>query len=409
MINFKTRMPIPILIGIAFGIFFTLSCSSFQQSSSDDSANTTLENYQEQLEEINNRLTNDPQNRELQIQKAEILYGITSSVPDPSQRTVYYQNLRDIANTQRQTGGEVHPRLKEIITKAWSSEQGDGIRLLQLDRSDYLDQQFTRISAHFGNAIVINPDSLVTYNLLANTYYRHGDLNDAISTLETAAGISGDLDMDIGEKLAYLYLESGDIENSISLYKELNTQNPSDPHIRHGLANAYILNQQHTEAIGILRSLTEDYPSRFEYKEALATELYFLLSAQLETVKMDGDDTLLTLSAAENSMNLIDEISELFDSLDQNLPASEEQMLRAASFYHKTGIQLSELIAYSNPELSDDLENRYIGMFEEALPLWEKLADNNPGNLNYVRNLYDIYVRLDMDEEAENLQRSFNL
>ena len=402
-------MPIPIFIGIAFGIFFTLSCSSLKQSSSDQAAGTTVESYLNQLEEINNRINNDPENRDLQLQKAEILYRITSAIPDPAQRTTYYQNLTDIASYQRQSGGEVHPKLKEIITKAWSSEQGDGVRLLQLDRTDYLDQQFVRISAHFENAIVINTDSLVTYNLLANTYYRHGNLSDANSTLETAAGISGELNRDIGEKLAYLYLESGDIENSISLYNKLHTQYPADPHIRHGLANAYILNQQHTEAIGILRSLTDNYPSRFEYKEALATELYFLLSAELESTIVSDDDSLLTTAEAGNFMIMIDEISELFESLQENLPASEEQMFRAASFYHKTGLKLSEIKPYSSPELAEDLERRHIRMYEKALPLWEKLADNNPGNLNYVRNLYDIYIRLDMDEEAENLQRSFNL
>ncbi|TVR28538.1 MAG: hypothetical protein EA390_11745 [Balneolaceae bacterium] len=409
MINLKTRKALLMFIWTAFGVFFTLSCSQFNQTSSDNGSEFSIESSLEKLEQINSQLSDEPNNRDLQLEKAELLYTISVATPAPAQRKPYYQNLRDLAESQKQTDQEVHPELKNILTKAWSSEQGDGIRLLQQDRSEYLDQQFETIAAHFENAIAINPDSLVAYNLLANTFYRHGDLNDAITTLETASEKSGDVNPDIGEKLAYLYLESGNIEKSIQLYRDLKQQNPQSPHIRHGLANAYILNQQHEEAVEILRSLSDDYPTRFEYQEALATELYFLMSKKAESASQPNQEEQISASDIETLIEIVNEVDELFETLRESLPFTEEQLVRSGAFYHNTSAKLSNIKSIAGQDSQNELENMRVEMLEKALPLWEKLTENHPGNIDYIRNLHDIYVKLGRDEDAENLQRSFNL
>jgi hypothetical protein len=43
------------------------------------------------------------------------------------------------------------------------------------------------------------------------------------------------------------------------------------------------------------------------------------------------------------------------------------------------------------------------------MTLWKKLSENNPDNISYIRNLYDVYVELGMTEEAESIKRSYNL
>ncbi|MDR9365242.1 MAG: hypothetical protein RI575_07890 [Balneolaceae bacterium] len=45
---------------------------------------------------------------------------------------------------------------------------------------------------------------------------------------------------------------------------------------------------------------------------------------------------------------------------------------------------------------------------EYALPLWERLAEINSDNLGYINNLYQVYLELDMQEEAESIERSYN-
>jgi predicted Zn-dependent protease len=409
MIYLKTRKALLMFIWAAFGVFFTLSCSQFNKTSSGNGSEFSIDRSLDKLEQINSQLSNEPNNRDLQLEKAELLYSISVATSAPVHRKPYYQNLRDLAETQKQASQEVQPELKYILAKAWSSEQGDGIRLLQQDRSEYLDQQFETIVAHFENAIAINPDSLVTYNLLANTFYRHGDLNDAITTLETASAISGDVNPDIGEKLAYLYLESGDIEKSIQLYSNLKTENSQSPHIRNGLANAYILNQQHEEAVEVLRLLTEDYPTRFEYKEALATELYFLMSEKADRASQPNLEEQIAASELESLIGIVNEIDELFETLKENLPFNEEQLVRSGAFYHNTSVNLSKLKSNAGLRFQNELEIKRVEMLEKALPLWEKLSENHPGNIDYIRNLHDIYVKLGRDEDAENLQRSFNL
>lgn len=403
MIYSKTRV---VSILLTIGIFFTLSCSHFDRfSSSDESTN----NSEDQLELVNSKLQDDPQNIDLQIEKAELLVKIASEYENPSERRPFYSNLRELANSQQSVSGEIHPEIINITNRAWTAEQSRGVRLLQQDQSDLEDGGVDFIIGHFENAITINPDSISTYNLMANTYYRNGRFNDAISTLEDADKRSGEQNPDIKEKLAYLYLESGDIEKSIEIYKELANQPETGAQIRNGLANAYILNQQHDEAISILRELTEQFPTRYEYSEALASQLYFVLSNQLDELATDNNVESISAAGKESLINQINEIDSIFDTLQTKLPFTEDQLIRSGAFYKNTSNKLKALEIDSDESFSNEVETLRMNLLEKALPIWEKLFENHPESTDYIRTLHNIYLELDKVEEAESLQRSFNL
>lgn len=399
----KTRMASFIL---AFGIFFTLSCSHFERTNSSDN---NSESYEEQLVDVNTRLERNPDNTNLQVEKANILFNLALEYSNPKQRTPYYFELRDLADSYFFSEGEYHPDIESTVNQAWTTEQSEGVRLLQQERDNLTEEKTESIVAHFENAITINPDSLSTYNLLANTFYRSGSFNNAISTLEKADEISPDSNTSIKEKLAYLYLEAGDIEQSIRLYLALIEEVPSDAHLLHGLSNAYIINEQHDEAIEILRGLAEQYSTRFEYKEALATQLYFVLRNSLNEISTEGNNLSFTSDDKDPIFELIDEIDSIFESLMSNLPFSEEQLVRSGAFYKNTAAQLNEISIDNNESLDEEIELKRIELLEKALPIWERLFENHPENTAYIQNLYSIYIELGRDEEAESLQRSFNL
>ena len=396
MIYLKTRM---VSLVLAFGIFFTLSCTVFDRTS-DSSSNAT--NTQQQLEEVNQRLSDNPDDLDLQQQKGELLVQLAFEREHPSQRTPLYRNFKDLYSEQS-ADQERFDDWESLKTKAWTEEQSTGVRILQQGQSDLEAVDTDLIATHFENAILLNPDSVSTYNLLSNLYYRTGQLSKAISTLEEAYSISDEDEPSILEKLAYLNLESGNIEESIEMYSELVRSNPSGQ-VLNGLANAYMLNQQHSEAIEILRDLTEQYPTRYEYSEALAAQLYYVVANQLTS----ATDQSLTAEQSDELFSKIDEIDSIFDSLSDNLPLSEEQMVRSGAFYKNTASLLSKLSSFDNENIQNRVESKYITLLEKGMPVWESLFESNPENLLYIDALYEIYIELDMDEEAEALQRSSN-
>ncbi len=404
MIYLNTRMASTLF---AFGIFFTLSCAQLGLTSSDEEQVYTSTEYEQQLEQVSEELTRNPGDAELEKKKAEILASIAANTSVPDQRNAIYANLRELGDTQILRDGESQPEIDNLIRTAWTNEQSEGVRLLQQEQDDMSDHTFGTVISHFENAITLNPDSLNTYSLLANTYYRHGDFNDAIHTLERSLERSQAAKPQIREKLAYLYLESGDIESSIELYTSLVDENPGDAHIRHGLANAHILDMNHAKAIEILRPLTEQYNTRYEYHEALASQLYFRFAEQAGTILQENESP--SDEDAQLLIMMLEEADSIFETLSGVLPFHEEQKLRTATFYKNSAAMLNRLSTFADGEIREGFYAMHQDFLDKALPAWEALAENHPENIDYIRALIDVYSELGMDDDAESLKRSYNL
>lgn len=389
---------------LAFGLFFAASCAQFDRSSEEAS---DPESYHTQLEQINQQLEDDPDDADLQLQKAELLTKAALETPNPENRHSYYQNLRDVADSHQFADGSRQDEFEEWVNHAWTEEQGEGVRLLQ-QTPDHGEPPFGRIVAHFNNAITVNPDSLSTYNLLANTYYRSGDISQAIQVLEDAGQGDATPKTETREQLAYLYLEYGEVDRSIEIYEQLALSHPNSAHLRHGLANAYIINEQHTEATSILRELSEQYPTRYEYREALATQLYYKFDRQAELLIADDDGSEITSDDTAPLFEFLDEVDNLLDELRNTLPFSEEHMLRNGAFYKNSAQRLHHLREYADEDHHGDLNEKAAELYEKGMPVWEKLVENHPDNTDYIRTLHSIYLELGKSEEAETLERTYN-
>lgn len=392
---------------LAFGIFFTTSCAHFTSDTTSDSS-SSLEKYETALKDIQQEIDESPDNTDLKVQKAEVLYQLAKNTPVPSLRTPYYRNIYDTARDVFYQTDKENTELTQIKSQAWTFEQSQGVALLQQDESENFDRHFNAIITHFDNALTVQPDSLVTYTLKATTLYRHGDVSEAIETLEVASELDEHSNQEITEKLAYLYLEAGDLETSIMKYQMLTEQEPDNHHYKSGLANAYILNEQHGDAIPLLRGLVEMFPTRYEYQEALATELYFIFEKNVQEYLEENSTGSPETEEFENLVSSLDEIITLFDTLQTKIPSLEQGLERTASFYKNAAIKLSRLAENAPERFMDDLEKSETELFEKALPLWQKLAESNPENIEHRKNMYQVYLALGMEDDAEAIERSYN-
>lgn len=398
---FNPRMTSFLLV---FGIFFTLSCATTNSSNNLESSDQpTVEELQDRLTQLDNRLQNDVQNSSLTIEKASLLSEIAEKTEPPSQRLPYYRNLRDMADANY-SDQNVRQEIDHYVQTSWTFEQTEGVKLLQQNPSGMDEQLTDEVISHFKNAITVNPDSLTTYNLLANTFYRSNRYDQAIQTLESALDNIEPDPSEIREKLAYLYLESGNIDTSIRIYEDLVEDYPERAQIRHGLANAYMLNNEHDFAISILRNLIEDYPNRIEYKESLAGELYFKFRSS--ALRYINSDETISEADRDELLQKLDEITSLYNEIDSTVPLSDDNAYRKAAYLKNSAGYLADL---SSNSTGNQFEEYRIELLNSSMVLWERLSENNPDNISYIRNLYDVYVELGMTEEAESIKRSYNL
>ena len=212
---------------LAFGIFFALSCSTLNTST--DSASELLQSgeYDRALSTVNDDIQENPDDQSLKILKAEILREMAVEQYAPENREQVYRNLRETVDEVSFSTDRYRTETDSLLSSAWRNEQSAGVRLLQQDASETFDQHFDRVIAHFSNAVTIIPDSIVTYNLMATTYYRHGNLSEAIATLESIEEKGLTRPPETCEKLAYLNLEAGRIEQAVDIYEGLAEEYPS--------------------------------------------------------------------------------------------------------------------------------------------------------------------------------------
>ncbi len=396
-------------IVLAFGIFFAVSCSVFESTESSVEP-TQLQQLNDQITRINLALEADPNNQDLKIQKASLLNEYASQQSNPSDRYPIYQNLYSLNHQEGPNDNSEISEITDILVKAWTTEQSSGIRLLQLNRNSEANEHFYEILAHFDNAIVLQPDSLITYNLMSTTFYENGSIRNAIETLENGMNRTLEPDPELLEKLAYLYLETGNTEESIIIYENLVSNNSNDNRLLHGLINAYMISQRHSDAIIQLEILSEEFPARYFYKEELATQLYFLFSTKTEELYSEFEAGEPIDELIEELLEISNDAHTIYESLQTTIPSNEESLFRMGTFYinsvnNLTSIQSTVTLT---TEIDSQIQSLIQNYNDNSIELWEKLTEMNPDNMEYVYTLYNLYIDAGMSEKADSIERSYN-
>lgn len=409
MTYLKTRMA---SILFAFGIFFAFSCSSINQNTSRESDLTgEAKDQLIILDSANATLMGEPGNAAALLFKINALYSISSQLDQPAQRHPYYLEMKSTSEQIRAShskDSDLNISADSLLISAWNKEQGDGIRLLsQYENLD--DEKYNEVVNNFENALVVNPDSSVTYNLLATTHYQKGDLQASIQILEQGYEHLSKLPLRFREKLAFLYLEAGQIDVSIQLYENLAAEFPGNEQIRHGLINAYILGERHSFAVQLLRDQIARKPYDQIYHESLATELFFLIRSEIDVlINVDIDEADVKSKIDQLIVELL-EAEEHFQEVLANHPDPAEILYITASFYKNTAAGLNLLANKTSGEIEFYLIDEAEKLLRKSLPLWEQVLEYNPENLQIWNSVMQIYIKIGMTEEAEEIRTRMNL
>src|SRR6056297_3157724 len=359
MYHLSTRM---VSLVLTFGIFFALSCSTFQSSTESPQSLYEAGSYENALQSVNDQIRDNPEDLDLQLMKASILQKIAVENYQPENRTSVYTNLKNTTD--------------EISFKT--------------------------------DTYQARTDSIVTYNLMATTYYRHGDLSEAISTLESIEETGYTRPPETCEKLAYLYLEAGRIDQSIEIYETLSANYPDTEIYQQGLVNSYILGDMHTDVIALLEDLTGVYRNRVQYREALATERFYLLQRQVSNDIESAGSEALSDSEIDQIIDQLNEISSMYRDIDETLPSSEERQQRIAAFFVSSADLLEEIRPVSDESIETRLSDQRETFLRASIPYWQTLYEANSDRSAYAYSLIEVYNELGMEDEAELLQQQVN-
>lgn len=402
-----TRM---VSIGLTFGLFFMISCSVMEQSSSRSSASaiTQLDN---KLADVNNRIAEDPENDSLLIEKAGLLFQLAEQFENPAQRKELFSEITLLSSGSPFIEQPHQSELNERRREFWSREQSHAIRLHQQNKSEGTNRDYPRITAHFENAIAIIPDSLVTYTLLATTHYEQGYVLRAAQILQDAIDLNDRMKPEITEKLAWILLETGDSDASIQLYEQLVRDHPRNSHYLHGLVNAYVIADYHSRAVERLSLLIEEFPTRLYYLEALFEQYFFLTESKVNTLIRESDIDSGQWLDIDEILASADRMQDLFDTIKERIPMGEELNFKTGVYFHylsdlMESLSESDLVATSQSERLLEISNSAL---EQALDLIQNAVAMNPENMEYSYKLHEIYLRLGMLDEADQIEQRLNL
>jgi tetratricopeptide (TPR) repeat protein len=405
MTDFLTRTTGTLLV---FGFFFALTgCSSKVYTLEQAEETFDSGDYRKALEKTSRLLRDDPDNESLHFLNARILMNIAIRQERPETRLDYYREMEYSLN--QISASEWIQESDNLRNHVWDEEYGAAERLFAQEDAGSFSHNFRPVIAHLENALQVQPDNPKAHNLKATAYYRNGDLQLAVETLQTAYNQFDHLPVEMKEKLAFLLLEEGQLEKSIDLYRTLLDENPENIDVKHGLINAYILNEQHDASIELLRGLLETDQENITYHEALATELFFYIQSSVnEMAEGDFSDEEL-LARHEQLMADLDEAENHYQFVQENHTNPAEITFITAAFYKNTANHLITLANFGDSELSERFKDKANELLSRSVPIWEQVAERNPENPEIWKSMFQIYSQLDMTEEAEEARSKANM
>jgi len=83
---------------LTFGIFFALSCSTFQSSTESPQSLFEAGSYDSALQSVNDEIRDNPEDLDLQLLKATILQKVAVENYQPENRKSVYRHLRRTAD-----------------------------------------------------------------------------------------------------------------------------------------------------------------------------------------------------------------------------------------------------------------------------------------------------------------------
>jgi tetratricopeptide (TPR) repeat protein len=340
--------------------------------------------YFEALKELEEGLEKRPENELLWLEQGRI-HLIYSESDEPIQRTYHYQTAYYSFEEARSLGVDStqNAEIDQLLQRYWTQEHNAGIRALE---SGEYDDRLRDASSHLRNAVALKPNEISSYIALSNAYYSAAKIKLAVKTLRDAEENLDAPNAQIYEKLGFLSLEQGEIEQSIAFYQR-SIEIADNKNAAFGLVNAYILAGESLMAVKLLSSLLERYPND--------TEINHVYGVQLNVV-LDG--YLTQLHQAYEDKNT-EEVERLREAIDLMMEGAESQLTQAyqndisntafveslAIFYNNLTSKYLEMLEVAYAEHVNPMSDAAAAYLDKAIIYYKRMQQLRPNDSEYTQ------------------------
>lgn len=417
------------MIGLVliFGLFFGCTSHPLIEEAKLELSNGT---YGNALKVINKAIEQEPDNPSAHYYRGFIYYNIAQSRKNIAKRTPAYRNMRkslirsDTLYHQQRTSARERRDIPDLIQSAWSTEHNAGVQTLENDK-----QNLPLALAHFTNAVTIQPDSLISHEMMAETYFRMDSLAQATRTLEHIRSEFADtVSPDHIMRLVYLYTRQDSLNKATDLYLSADSLFADSTDLLQQLASYHLQRDNYQQAVDLLTELIDHKPQDADLRLAMGTQLYKLAEQQLQSVHQFYEQALPADTAAISdslsaALTVPDSLQFLRQKADNNLSQAEVQYLKAGNldsdnintfnaigtFFQNAAGLYAELQPYVPPKQRQQIDLFVKDYLQTAMPYLERVAENNPEETRHWRNLYHVYSYLGMTNKADEAFKKADL
>jgi len=393
------------------------------------------QNYQAALEAANKAIQQNPQSGLGYFYKGVAYSEIAGSKDDPSARHEYYEKMSSVMDSARTlfNKAEKKPdeanRIDAVMLSTWSKEHN---RAVELVTTDSLKSQpnIKKAIEHLKNATVLEPDSTLSYDVMAEVYLmeKPPNLDGAIDALSTSIQKTDSASADKYNRLASFYANAKKYDQEVDLLKEALKLYPDSVKLNQNLADAYLKKGETDKALNLVQKLINKDPNNSQYHLVMGTQLYQSSMSKsdslnnnydklfdLEQQKKNAsgqkaqkiDQQISSIEQSNKSLsNEIDKLSsnaltEMKKVVDLKPKDDEAYNIIGVIYQNKAAAIYQERNRTDDMDKQEKLNQQAQDQLKQAMNYYEKAADLAPEKKKYWRNLFKVYTTLGMDQKAK--------
>ncbi|SHF63919.1 Tetratricopeptide repeat-containing protein [Fodinibius roseus] len=424
-----------LLIGILVG------CGSTNPLADEAQSNIESQNFEEALAAAEKSIEQNPQDPIGYYYKGVALGEMAGAEEDPQARAETYKEMnaafaeaKEVAETAEEVPGEIE-RIDDVKNVLWQTEHNRAVELATDDSlKQTVDNPLEQSMYHLKNATSIQPDSLLSWDVLSQVAAMNQSFEEAANAKEKFISMAQDTSLEANDylQLASYHFQLDNQQEVVNSLEKAHDQFPDNQEIVSNLADAYQRVGEPEKAIATVEKLVEQEPENPQYHLVLGTQIYQQALTLTDSLSANSNEIINLRQEINNSSdsekqniqqqieNLQQENRQLQSRIDELTDRAEEELNTVLEYRPNDDAAYNTLgIIYQNKakalfdqrnqttdnQKAAELDKQGQKFLKEAMHNYERAAEIDPNNQGYWKSLFSIYTALGMDEKAQEAMK----
>ncbi|MDR9417921.1 tetratricopeptide repeat protein [Gracilimonas sp.] len=419
------------------------SCNSTSPIIEEAQLNIYTQNFDSAYASLDRYIEQNPDNGLGYYYKALANSEHGFTIQPPSDRKPIYRDFRENITTSRDLFSQMEEAPSEsgevdnLVLNTWGREHNAALPYA-IDDSVMatVDEPLKRAVAHLENAVIINPDSTLSYDVLSQIHFMDNNYEAAAEVLEQSMELKDPPPAEDYDRISVYYAQSGNPEKAVDILETGLELYPDSVSLTQKLADNYMNVGERGKAIDVLEGLIEDDPQNAQYRLVLGTVLLSITESLTSSIS-DKYEEIYDLknqmrnASDEEAENIEQQLAEIQEEIDNEteeinglndraeealmetirLRPNDEQAHNALGvlYQNKAALIFAERNNADDLERVNELDEIANGFLTDAMEYYEKTVELNPENMGAWQSLYSVYINLDMPEKAQEAQEKLGM